>query len=130
MVRISTIQTGRSPETAKLRTNPFRSDFAPAELFESIELNVRWFEGLFEQAAANRCQLTAVTEDFTRLAQTGTYLDDRSIFEEAVAWQTTLVAERLSAAATRHSMYIVACYFAFENGKIYNVADLFGPGEA
>ena len=126
-IRISTIQSTRNPYVAGLRTNPFSDDFVSAELFESIERNLGWFEGLFERAAANRCQLTTVTEDFTGIGRTSTYLDDRAIFQEAVARQTPLIAERLSAAATQHDLYIVACYYALEDDEIYNVADLFAP---
>ena len=126
-IRISTIQSTRNPSVAGLRTNPFSDDFVLADLFESIERNLAWFETLFEQAAANQCQLTTVTEDFTRIAKTSTYLDDRAIFQEAVARQTPLIAERLSAAASKHDMHIVACYYALEDDKIYNVADLFAP---
>jgi len=54
-----------------------------------------------------------------------TFLDDRSIFRTAVQKQTSLVPERLRAASRKHSMFVVACYFALEGDAIYNVADLF-----
>lgn len=126
-VRISTIQTNRNPYAEGLRTNPFSDDFVRSELFESIERHLTWFEELFARAAADRCRLTVVTEDFTRVSRTITYLDDRGIFQEAVDRQTPLVAERLGAAARKHGMYIVGCYFAREGDAIYNVADLFDP---
>jgi predicted amidohydrolase len=126
-VRISTIQSRRNPLTQGLCANPFGDGFAQADLMTAINRNLDWFEGLFAQAAADKCQLTVVTEDFTRIGQTAGFLDDPDLFHEAVLRQTPLVAERVGAAARRHKMHIVACYYAQEGELIYNVADLFGP---
>ena len=68
-----------------------------------------------------------LTEDITDLAHVMTYLDDRSLFTDTVKWQTQRVAERIGRAARKHSIYVVASYFALEEGTIFNVADLFGP---
>jgi predicted amidohydrolase len=96
------------------------------DLLQSIERRIKWYEGMFDQAASEQCDLVVITEDFTRLSSCMTYLDDRSIFRTAVAKQSKLIPERLGNAATKHSMYIVACYYASEESTIYNVADLFG----
>jgi len=125
-VRVCTIQSNRVPDCQGLQTNPFSGEFAKSDLFTSIDRRITWYESLLEQAARDRCQLAVITEDFTRLGGCMTFLDDRSIFRDAVARQTPLIAERLGAAAKRHSLYVVACYFAQDGESIYNVADLFG----
>ena len=109
-----------------LKTNPFSSDFSLRDLFTSIEKRIEWYEQLLERAAREKCQLAVITEDFTRLGSCMTYLDDRSVFREAVEKQTPLIADRLGAVAKRHSLLVVACYFALDGDAIYNVADLFG----
>ena len=126
-VRVATIQSNRVPTCDGLNTNLFRDDFSMDDLFQSIERRVAWYEGLFDQAGKEKCNLAVITEDFTRLSSCMTYLDDRSIFRTAVEKQTSLVPERLGASAKKHAMFIVACYFALEGDAIYNVADLFGP---
>jgi predicted amidohydrolase len=126
-VRIATIQTGRIPNTRGLQTDPFKPGFSMAHLNRSIDARLDWYEELFARAARERCRLAVVTEDFTGVARCHTFLDDRSIFQNAVDRQTPLVAERVAAAARKHRMYIVACYFAREGERIYNVADLVGP---
>lgn len=126
-IRVSVIQSSTNPDAAGLRTNPFSDDFARADLFESIGRHLTWFEKWFAEAAADQCQLTVITEDFTRLGMVCTYLDDRDLFREAVTRQTPLIAERVGEAARKHGMYIVASYYALEGDAIYNVADLFDP---
>jgi len=125
-VRIAAIQSNRVPTCSGLRTNPFSDEFSMNDLLLSIERRVAWYEDLFDQAAGEKCDLVVITEDFTRLSSCMTFLDDRSIFQTAVAKQTPLILERLGAAAKKNSMFIVACYFALEGDNIYNVADLFG----
>jgi predicted amidohydrolase len=126
-VRVSVVQSRTNPTVAGLRANPFHKDFSRVDLFASIERHIAWFERWFDRAAADRCRLTVITEDFTRLGLVATYLDDRSLFQEAVAVQTPLIAERLGAAARKHGMYIVASYYTLDGEAIYNVADLFDP---
>ncbi len=125
-IRIGTIQSNRVPTCNGLITDPFADDFSINDLFASIDRRIAWYEQLLEQAAAEACQLAVLTEDFTRLSSCMTFLDDRSIFHRGVERQTSLVPERFARLARKHSMYIVACYFAQEKGAIYNVADLFG----
>jgi predicted amidohydrolase len=124
--RIATIQSNHVPTCDGLKTDPFRNDFSLEELFTSVERRLAWYDDLFDQAGREKCDLVVVTEDFTRLSSCVMYLDDRSIFRTAVGKQTNWVPERLGAAAKKHSMYIVACYYALEGDTIYNVADLFG----
>lgn len=126
-VRLSVIQSHFIPTLEGLKSDPFGDDFAIEDLFKQVERSITWYEGLFEQAAADKCDLTVVTEDFSRTIPASKYLDDRSVFRAVVEKQTPLIAERLGAAAKKHGMYIVACYYALEDEKIYNVADLFGP---
>ena len=125
-VRIGTIQSNRVPTCEGLKTNPFSGDFSLRDLFTSIEKRIEWYEQLLERAASEKCQLAVITEDFTRLGSCMTYLDDRSVFRQAVAKQTPLIPDRLGAVAKKHSMLVVACYFALDGDAIYNVADLFG----
>jgi predicted amidohydrolase len=96
-------------------------------VYRSIDGWLDWYEELYARAAKRSCQLAVTTEDFTHIFNTAVYLDDRSLFQHAVDWQTQRIAERLAACAKRHSMYVVACYFAREGDLIHNVADLFGP---
>lgn len=126
-IRVSTIQTYPIPTLEGLKSDPFADDFSLSDLHEAIERAVTWNEGLFQRAADDKCNLTVVTEDFSRTGMAKRYLDDRSIFREVVEKQTPMIAERLGAAAKKHGMYIVACYYALEGETIYNVADLFGP---
>jgi len=125
-IRIGTIQSNRVPTCEGLKTNPFSDEFSMSDLLQSIERRIAWYEDLFDQAAKEKCLLVVITEDFTRLGSCMTFLDDRSIFRNAVRKQTSLIPERLGAASKKHSMFIVACYFAMEGDTIYNVADLFG----
>ncbi|HIE04256.1 MAG TPA: carbon-nitrogen hydrolase family protein [Candidatus Latescibacteria bacterium] len=127
-VRLATIQSNRVPSCKGLRTNPFSEDFSMEDLLRSIELRIAWYEELLDRAGREGCDLVVLTEDFTRLSLCMTFLDDRSIFRTAVERQTSLVPERLGAVAKGHSMLIVACYYALEGDRIYNVADLFGRG--
>lgn len=124
-VRIATIQSNRVPTCDGLKTDPFRDNFSMDDLLKSIELRIAWYEDLFSQAANEDSDLVVVTEDFTRLSSCMTFLDDRSIFRNAVEKQTPLVLGRLSEASKKNSMFIVACYYALEGDTIYNVADLF-----
>ena len=126
-VRVATIQSNRVPKCEGLKIDPFLEDFSMDDLYESIERRVSWYEKLFQQAAREGCNLAVITEDFTRLSLHMRYLDDPSVFRNAVEKQTPLIQERFGKVAKRHKMYIVACYFALEGEKIYNVADLFGP---
>ena len=123
--RIATIQSNRVSTCDGLRTNPFSDEFSRDDLRESIQRRISWYEGLFDQAGEEGCDLIVVTEDFTRLSSCMTFLDDPSIFRDAVAMQTKLIPKRLGMAAKKNSMFIVACYYALENDTIYNVADLF-----
>jgi len=125
-VRLATIQSNRVKTCDGLKTNPFSDEFSMDDLLESIERRIAWYEDLFGQAAKEKCDLAVITEDFTRLSSCMTFLDDRSVFRTAVEKQTSLIPERLGAAAKKNSMYIVACYFALEGDTIRNVADLFG----
>jgi len=125
-VRLATIQSNRVKTCDGLKTNPFSDEFSMDDLLQSIERRIAWYEDLFGQAAKEKCDLTVITEDFTRLSSCMTFLDDRSVFRAAVEKQTSLIPERLGAAAKKNSMYIVACYFALEGDTIRNVADLFG----
>lgn len=125
-VRIAAIQSNRVRTCDGLKTDPFRDGFSMGDLLESIERRIAWYEDLLEQAAKEGCNLAVITEDFTRLSSCMTFLDDRSIFRTAVKRQTEIIAERLSAASRKNSMFIVACYFALEDDAIYNVSDLFG----
>ena len=129
LVRIAAIQTRNNPKINGLQTDPFQEGFSLDHVYKSIELWLDWYEELFAQAAKDKCKLAVVTEDFTHIFSTALFLDDRSVFRSTVERQTPLIAERLSAVAKKHSMYIVACYFASENEIIYNVADLFGPNQ-
>jgi len=125
-IRIGTIQSNQVPSCSGLKTDPFSDDFSIQDFFTSIERRVAWFEQLLERAAGEKCQLAVITEDFTRLGSSMTFLDDRSIFRRGVEKQTSLIPQRLAALARKCSMHIVACYFALEGNDIYNVADLFG----
>ncbi len=129
-VRIGTIQSNRVAACDGLKTNPFSPDFSLADLLTSIERRIAWYEELLDRAAREKCQLAVITEDFTRLGICMTYLDDRTVFRTAVERQTPLIAERLGAAARKHALLVVACYFALDGDAIYNVADLFGPDGA
>lgn len=129
-VRIGTIQSNRVAACDGLKTNPFSPDFSLADLLTSIERRIAWYEELLDRAAREKCQLAVITEDFTRLGTCMTYLDDRTVFRTAVERQTPLIAERLGAAARKHALLVVACYFALDGDAIYNVADLFGPDGA
>ena len=124
--RIATIQSNSISTCEGLKTDPFRDEFSMDDLLQSIERRIAWYEGLFNQAAKEKCDLVVITEDFTRLSSCMMYLDDRSIFRTAVRKQTEWIPEHLGEAAKRNSMFIVACYYAFEGDTIYNVADLFG----
>ncbi len=125
-IRIGTIQSNQVPTCRGLKTDPFAEDFSLPDLLTAIERRLAWYEQLLERAAADKCQLAVLTEDFTRLSSCMTFLDDRSIFRRAVEKQTALIPERLTALARKYSLHIVACYFAAEGTDIYNVADLFG----
>ena len=127
IVRLSSIQTHYIPTIQSLRTNAFLDDFVLEDLFEQVERSVAWYEPLFERAAKNGAQLTVVTEDFSHTGYAKRYLEDRSIFRAVVQKQTPMIIDRVGAAAKKHNMYIVACYYAPEGDKIYNVSDLFGP---
>ena len=126
-VRVATVQSNRVSACGVLHTNPFMEDFSMDDLLASIELRIAWYEELFEQAAREKCKLAVLTEDFTRLGSCASYLDDRSIFHRAVEMQTALIPERFGALAKKRSIYLVLCYYALEEGAIYNVADLLGP---
>ena len=125
-VRIATIQSNRVAACDGLKTNPFSVDFSMHDVLVSIERRIAWFEELLARAASEKCQLAVVTEDFTRLGTCMTFLDDRSVFRQGVEKQTPLIPERFGSLAKKHSMFIVACYFAAEGDAIFNVADLFG----
>ncbi len=125
-VRVAAIQSNRVPTCDGLKTNPFSDEFSMNDLLQSIERRIAWYEDLFNQAGKEKCNLVVITEDFTRLSSCMTFLDDRSIFLTAVEKQTPLIPERFGAAAKKHSMFIVACYYALEEDTIYNVVDLFG----
>lgn len=124
-IRIATIQSNKVPDCDSLKSNPYGENFSLKDLFESIDGRIAWYESLFNRARREGCDLAVITEDFTRLSSCMTYLDDRSIFQEAVERQTDLIPERLGIASKKYSMFIVACYYVFEGSKIYNVADLF-----
>ncbi len=127
-VRISTIQTFPIPTIQGLKSEPFADDFVLDDLLETVNRAVTWNEKLIKNAADNGCQLTVLTEDFSRTGMAKRYLDDTSIFRSVVEMQTPMIAERLCASAKKNNIYIVACYYALdEDDKIYNVADLFGP---
>ncbi|MGW8178680.1 MAG: carbon-nitrogen hydrolase family protein, partial [bacterium] len=126
-VRIAAIQVATNPKTVGLATNPFRENFSERDLHLSIDLWLNSYDELFARAAEQSCKLAVVTEDFTHIFDTAMFLDDRAIFQSAVDKQTSLVPERVGAAAKRHRMYIVACYFSCEANVIHNVSDLFGP---
>jgi predicted amidohydrolase len=126
-VRIATVQSRHVPGFSSLGTNPFAPGFSPLALQQSIDRHLDWIDELVARAAAAHCRLVTFTEDVTRLGQTMTFLDDPEVFATAVRWQTPRLAERLGAAARRYDLFIVASYYAFETGAIYNVADLFAP---
>ena len=126
-IRMAAIQSRHVPTCDDLSTDPFRDDFSLADLYVSIERRIDWYEGLFFRAASAQCKLVVITEDFTRLSPCMQYLDDRSIFQNAVDKQTPLIRDRFEKAAKTNSLFIVACYFAREGRRIYNVADLYGP---
>ncbi len=126
-VRVATIQSNHVPTCQGLQTDPFRDGFSLDDLLTSIERRISWYEQLLLQAAAQQCQLAVITEDFTRLSSCMTFLDDRSIFQQAVTRQTSSIPNRLGELARRCSLFVVACYFAAEDDAIYNVADLFAP---
>ena len=125
-VRIATIQSNRVPTCDGLRTDPFNDEFSRDDLLKSIQRRISWYGDLFDQAGKEGCDLVVATEDFTRLSSCMTFLDDPSVFRDAVAMQTKFIPERLGTAAKKNSMFIVACYYALEDDTIYNVADLFG----
>ncbi len=126
-VRLATIQSRSNPHVKGLNTNPFSDQFRKGDLKKAVDGHLKWYEQLIAQAANDDCRLVVLTEDITRLSPVMTYLDDRSLFVDTVAWQTDRVAERLAASAKKHRLYIVASYFAREGNRIFNVADLFGP---
>jgi len=126
-VRIATIQSQHVPGCEDLKTNPFRTDFSLSDLYTSIERRISWYEDLFVRAADAKCRLVVIKEDFTRLSSCMQYLDDHTIFHNAVDRQTPLILDRFSKVSRANNLYVIACYFAREGGNIYNVADLFGP---
>jgi predicted amidohydrolase len=126
-VRISSIQTRKNPKQNMAQPNPFKPDFSMDNLYRWIDGWLDGYEAMFTQAHKDQCILSVVLEDFTHIAHTMMFLDDRSVFNDAVDYQTTRIENRLSEAARKNNLYLVACYFARENGKIYNVADLFSP---
>ncbi len=126
-VRIGSVQTNASPYCRGLAIDPFSDRFARKDLRTSVDGWLKWYEGLIGRAAGGGCKLVVLTEDITELSHVMTFLDDRSLFTDTVKWQTPRVAERLGEAARKHSIYIVASYFAHENEAVFNVADLFGP---
>ncbi len=126
-LRIATTQTNRSPYARGLSIDPFHKQFVAKDIPKSVDGWLKWYEELIARAAKQQCQLVVLTEDITNLGHVMTYLDDRSLFRDTVKWQTPRVAERLGAVARKHSIHIVASYYAQEKEDIYNVADLFGP---
>ena len=124
-VRIATSQSNGVPTCKGLKTDPFGDKFSRDDLLESIRKRISWYEDIFDQAGKEECDLIVITENFTRLSSCMTFLDDRSIFRDAVAMQTKIIPERLGASAKKNSMFIVACYYAMEHDTIYNVSDLF-----
>jgi predicted amidohydrolase len=126
-IRIGTVQSNSSPYCRGLAVDPFRDTFERKDLQKAVDGWLKWYEELIDRAAGDGCRLVVLTEDITDLSHVMTYLDDRSLFTDTVDWQTPRVAQRLGEAARRNSIYVVACYFARENGRIFNVADLFGP---
>lgn len=127
LIRVASIQSRANPRVKGLCIDPFNKDFTTQQLNQSIDGWLAHYEDLIAQAAREQCRLAVLPEDFTRIFDSAMFLDDRSIFRNAVKGQTPLVAERLGAAARRHRMHLVACYFANEGDRIYNVADLFAP---
>ncbi|HUV14187.1 MAG TPA: carbon-nitrogen hydrolase family protein, partial [Acidobacteriota bacterium] len=113
------------PDCDNAKTDPFSDDFNRKELSLSIEKRIAWYEQLIDQAGKEKCSLAVITEDFTRLSPCMTYLDDRSIFQSAVEKQTSMIPERIGKATQKNSLFVVACYFALEGDRIFNVADLF-----
>ncbi|MFC1526790.1 carbon-nitrogen hydrolase family protein [Candidatus Latescibacterota bacterium] len=124
--RIALVQNRTTPTCDGLRTDPFTDDFSMKDALLSIERKVDWYVGLLDRAGAQQCDLVVLSEDFTATGPLSQYLDDRALFPQAVDLQTALIPERLGETAKRNSMYVVACYYAVENGIIYNVADLLG----
>jgi predicted amidohydrolase len=125
-IRVATIQSNRVPDCDNAKTDPFSDGFNQNELLLSIERRISWYEGLFDKAGKEKCNLAVITEDFTRLSSSMTFSDDPSIFRSAVEKQTSMIPERFGKASRKNSMFIVACYFALEGDRIFNVADLFG----
>lgn len=128
LARVASLQTRANPRVKGLCADPFNKAFSRKQLHKSIEGWLAHYEELIAQAAREHCQLAVTTEDFTHIFDAAMFLDDRAVFHEAVERQTPLIAERLGAAAKRRRMHLVACYFAQEGDRIYNVADLIGPG--
>lgn len=127
LVRIAALQTQRNDRVQGLCIDPFRMEFSVKQLNQSIDGWLAHYEELIARSAGEQCRLAVVPEDFTHVFDSAMFLDDRAIFRNAVARQTPLIAERFGAAAKRHGMHLIACYFAAEGDRIHNVADLFGP---
>ena len=126
-VRLATIQSYNVHTCEGLVIDPFADGFSLDDISRSVERRLDWYEDLLGQAATEGCNLAVITEDFTRVGSCMMFIEDRAVFRTAVERQTSLVPERMGAAAKRGNMFVVPCYYVLEGDTIYNVADLFSP---
>ncbi|MDP7254968.1 MAG: carbon-nitrogen hydrolase family protein [Planctomycetota bacterium] len=126
MTRLATIQIADLYTVTPPEANPFSDDFSPAAADEACTARLQVFEEQIDLAGADQCDLVVTAEDMMGMEPFMTFLDDPTLFRSMLERYCPVYHERLSAAARRHSMHIVACFYDLEGDDIYNFGFLYG----
>lgn len=124
--RLATIQIADLYTVTPSKANPFSDDFSLAAADAACKARLQIFEEQIDLAGGQRCDLVVTAEDMMGLDSFMTFLDDPSLFRSMLNKNCPVYHERLSAAAKRHAMHIVACFYDLEGDDIYNFGLLYG----
>ena len=80
---------------------------------------------LLDQAGREGCGIVTTCEDACVIGNYGVDTTGTNIFPELVRQSAQMAEEGFSSLAKKHAMYVVACYFKQDAGKIFNMASLF-----
>jgi len=80
---------------------------------------------LLEKAGEESCDIVTTCEDATVLADFSLDISEDSVFPKLVDHAQQLAEEAYSKISKKYSMYIIGCYLAKRDNKIYNIASVF-----
>lgn len=125
-VKAAAIQPGLIdiPERCSIFSGTYNND--PDAIIENyVRKQLAVTTRLLEKAGREGCDIAVSCEEAGGLSGYAMDVTEKNIFPELVGLSQPIMEGAFSELAGKYSMYIIGCYLARRNGKIFNIASIF-----